>query len=666
MRVFIIRPFGVKLDHNGNPIDFDSVERDLVDPVLRELGFEGRTTQDIAKAGNIREDMFRLLVTADLAIADISIHNANVFYELGIRHALRDKRTFLLRCRADDPVFDLQGERYLTYDRINPGASVPTLMEAIRQTQDVDHKDSPVFMLLPQLRVQSRSAFLTVPLDFCEDVQRAKASNAFGDLELFAEEALGFEWESEGLRVVGRAQFDLKADEGARITWESLREIGDEDLEANTKLATVYQRLGQLEESDLAVQRALATAVNVSPGERAELQSLLGRNAKTRWRADWDKVQLDLDSRRSEALRSPLLSEARTGYEAGFAEDLNHFYSGVNALAMGTIEIELAKLKADVWEERVPDQADAVRELETRTRETAELAAAVGRSVRAGLDRLGRVGRPDGWALLSEADWRCLTNKRPAFVAGVYRKALADATSRMRDSAHAQLAIYQRLGILTDVVDEVLKQFGPPTEEAKAGDEPRVVLFTGHRIDAPGRQKPRFPPDKEAVARDEIKHALATEKEQFGGVALGIAGGASGGDILFHEVCGELGIPTQLFLGIPRDPFVAASVAPAGPHWIERFDRIYAKSNRRQLSNSAELPHWLRGKPNYDVWQRSNLWMLHNALARDRERTTLIALWDGGKADGPGGTEHMIGKTKARGAKAIILDARKVFGLPNE
>ena len=35
-------------------------------------------------------DMFQLLLTADLVVADISIHNANVFYELGMRHALRE------------------------------------------------------------------------------------------------------------------------------------------------------------------------------------------------------------------------------------------------------------------------------------------------------------------------------------------------------------------------------------------------------------------------------------------------------------------------------------------------------------------------------------------------------------------------------------------------
>jgi hypothetical protein len=82
--------------------------------VLKKLGFEGRTTQGIAKAGNIREDMFRLLVTADLVIADISIHNANVFYELGIRHALRAE---LLRSEASW----VRGR----FDRLRRGAAPP-------------------------------------------------------------------------------------------------------------------------------------------------------------------------------------------------------------------------------------------------------------------------------------------------------------------------------------------------------------------------------------------------------------------------------------------------------------------------------------------------------------------------------------------------------------
>jgi hypothetical protein len=33
--------------------------------------------------------MFSLIIQADLVVCDITAHNANVFYELGIRHALR-------------------------------------------------------------------------------------------------------------------------------------------------------------------------------------------------------------------------------------------------------------------------------------------------------------------------------------------------------------------------------------------------------------------------------------------------------------------------------------------------------------------------------------------------------------------------------------------------
>ena len=54
----------------------------------------------ILEAGNIREDMFHLLLVTDLVIAYISIHNANVFYELGIRHAVRGRRTYMIRAKG--------------------------------------------------------------------------------------------------------------------------------------------------------------------------------------------------------------------------------------------------------------------------------------------------------------------------------------------------------------------------------------------------------------------------------------------------------------------------------------------------------------------------------------------------------------------------------------
>jgi len=188
-----------------------------------------------------------------------------------------------------------------------------------------------------------------------------------------------------------------------------------------------------------------------------------------------------------------------------------------------------------------------------------------------------------------------------------------------------------------------------------------MILFTGHRIDTPDRAKPRFPATKENEAREMIRDALTRETAKGGDSFIGIAGGASGGDILFHEVCEELKIPSRMYLVLPKNEYIKASVADAGPQWVERFNRLFAKHEPKILSESERLPRWLRAKPGYDVWQRSNLWMLHNALFLARDHLTLIALWNGVTGDGPGGTEDMVNRAKSRGATFIHLDARKLI-----
>ena len=102
-RAFVIRPFGKKADASGTAIDFEQVHERLIAPALKDAGLGGGTTGEIIDAGNVREDMFSLIIEADLVVCDITVHNANVFYELGIRHALRKRRTVLIK---GDPVLD--------------------------------------------------------------------------------------------------------------------------------------------------------------------------------------------------------------------------------------------------------------------------------------------------------------------------------------------------------------------------------------------------------------------------------------------------------------------------------------------------------------------------------------------------------------------------------
>src|SRR3954471_24055420 len=135
MRAFVVRPFGTR-----NDIDFDAVGSKLIAPALVDTEYSGNTTEAISEAGSIHEDMFLELLGAQLVVADVSVHNANVFYELGVRHALRPRATILLRARkrSDDPAerradipFDIHGLRYCTYHPDEPAEALPDLRSAI-------------------------------------------------------------------------------------------------------------------------------------------------------------------------------------------------------------------------------------------------------------------------------------------------------------------------------------------------------------------------------------------------------------------------------------------------------------------------------------------------------------------------------------------------------
>ncbi|HET8781033.1 MAG TPA: tetratricopeptide repeat-containing protein [Pyrinomonadaceae bacterium] len=692
MRAFIIRPFGPKKDDKGNVIDFNKVANELIGPALEAIGADGRETLDIFESGNIRFDMFRRLLTADLVIADLSIRNANVYYELGIRHALREHGTVMIRCDADADAFpfDLQTDRYFTYNRNDPKSSLPQLIDTLRATQDKAHKDytakdSPVFTSLPNLSEPDPSQFKTVPQDFGEDVEKAAANRIAGDLALYSYEVKSFEWEMQGWRLVGRAQFDINALAGAKTTWENIRHIEPQDLEANIRLGTIYQRLGDLVNSTQALDRALKNKA-INQNQRAEAYSLIASNYKTRWRSEWESKPAA--ERAAAALRSPHLQESLENYEAAFDEYLNHYYSGLNALAMLKTMIALAELQPDVWAEQFPTDKKAAAALEEHQEHAQRLESAVRLSLDATFKRLEREDRKDVWAEISQADFACITTKEPARVAASYRRALANAPDFAKKSLGKQLAIYRDLGVLDGNLVEVFKVVGEPAALPEPGAQApaapsrkRVLVFAGHLIDAPDRPKPRFPREKEPIAREKIKEAVLKEMNSGAGVAAAYAGGGSGGDLLFQEVCAEVGIESWLYLAVLPQIYVTTSVSEAGGNWVQRFWDVHtarvADSKVRVLSpvteareNSVEyLPAWLRDKEKYTIWQRNNLWMLFNALAEScDEKTgdpnlTLIALWDGKEGDGPGGTGDLVHKVKTLGARVELINTIEAFGL---
>jgi hypothetical protein len=185
----------------------------------------------------------------------------------------------------------------------------------------------------------------------------------------------------------------------------------------------------------------------------------------------------------------------------------------------------------------------------------------------------------------------------------------------------------------------------------------RALVFAGHRIDAPGRESPRFPKQSVGLAEQMIERAVREEKTLAAGAPVeGFAGGASGGDILFHEICERLEVPTTLLLALPPEQYAARSVADSGAEWVERFRRLCARLELRVLGDDEELPDSRVGTEE-DLWQRNNRWILQTAMAREDAAATLIALWNGDPSDGPGGTGHMVELARSRAAKVVQLDA---------
>ena len=153
---------------------------------------------------------------------------------------------------------------------------------AARRPSTPRRRTAPSSSCCPTSRSRTRRASSPSRSASARRSSARRQARQLGDLGLLAAEARGFEWEIEGLRLVGRAQFELKAHEGARATWEAVRGPRPVGPRSQHVLGTIYQRLGDLTRSTQAVERALSRG-GIEKYHRAELCSLIGRNAKTQW-----------------------------------------------------------------------------------------------------------------------------------------------------------------------------------------------------------------------------------------------------------------------------------------------------------------------------------------------------------------------------------------------
>ena len=208
------------------------------------------------------------------------------------------------------------------------------------------------------------------------------------------------------------------------------------------------------------------------------------------------------------------------------------------------------------------------------------------------------------------------------------KKAYRAAVGAARDNLHALSSTRKQARVLSrhlqgraDFFDECFPV-------------PKLVIFSGHMIDAPDRRVPRFPMEKE----DEIRKLLEKQLEVMN-AGIGFASAACGSDILFLETMLARGGTIHLVLPWPADEFIKTSVDLDGQGtWNKRFEAVLARAASIRVLGQLYMPGSAIG------FEYCNLAV--NGLARVFARSldldiTPLAVWDG-FVGGPGGTGSFV------------------------
>ncbi len=364
---FVLMPFGRKSDATGMSIDFDAVYQQIIGPAIRDAELEPVRADEEVTGGIVHKPMFERLILCDYAVADLTFANANVFYELGVRHAVRPYSTVLLFAVGTRLPFDVNLDRGLAYSL--SAAGEPTNVEEARK-------------LLAARLVAARDASVDSPVfqlvEGFPDIERLK-TDVFRDQVQYSER-----WKQR----LARAR-----DEGVDAVRSAERELGDlRDVEAGIlidlflsyravkgyeEMVSLAERMPRPLAKTPMVREQLGLALNRlgryddaehvllelirERGPSSETYGILGRVYKDRWAEAWRAGET--------FLAAGLLGQAVDAYLSGFEADWRDAYPGVNAVTLMELrdppdprrkklipvvsyaaERRLASGKADYWD----------------------------------------------------------------------------------------------------------------------------------------------------------------------------------------------------------------------------------------------------------------------------------------------------------------------------
>jgi len=330
---FVVMPFGVKPDGQGGSVDFDAVYDDLLAPAIRAAGLDPLRADQEVVGGLIHKPMYERLILADYAIADLTTANANVFYEVGVRHAVRPYSTVLVSADVKRIPFDLAPDRVLP-DRLDgagrpadPDGDRAAVVKALEAARESD-TDSPVFQLIgdlprPEIDRLKTDVFRERAAYSAAAKQRlAQARKQGEDAVRATENDLGPLDDVEAGILV-----DLLLSYRATGAWEDMIRLVESMPEPVRRTVLVREQYGlalnRAGRSDDAERQLLSVVDDHGPS--SETYGLLGRVYKDRWE----------EARGDSILKGQgYLDQAIDAYRRGFEADWRDAYPGINAITL--------------------------------------------------------------------------------------------------------------------------------------------------------------------------------------------------------------------------------------------------------------------------------------------------------------------------------------------
>jgi hypothetical protein len=335
---FVLMPFGAKRDANGELIDFDEVYRQIIRPAIEDSGLEAIRADEEHVGGIIHKAMFERLLICEYAVGDLTAANPNVYYELGIRHAVRPWSTALVFADGFRLPFDVESLRCVPY-HLDDGvpsqpdedrATLAAWLHAAQEASETRVADSPVFALLDWYPSPDLARLRTDT--FRDEVEYSTRRRD----QLRRARQVGVEAIREVLDDLGPLS---KVEVGVVVdVMLSFRSVGAEDA----MIDLFERRMGPAVKRMTIVREQYAFALNRvgrhtdaehvlltlidERGPSSETYGLLGRVYKDQWEEALREGRL--------AAARGLLDKAIATYLKGFETDWRDAYPGINVVEL--------------------------------------------------------------------------------------------------------------------------------------------------------------------------------------------------------------------------------------------------------------------------------------------------------------------------------------------